>query len=138
MTRRMTLANWRTIRANAVTESWEHRRYLTEFGRLPNCPLHRLELEPLYRYLRATETERCPRFDEHNGPYDPLRLTDVYIGHRIGITPGSARRLRSQRHISRKTAERIADHLGEHPVNIWPDYLFDCGPIDTDELEDVA
>lgn len=129
---KITAHNWRHVRARAHHIAREHRRYLHAYGRLPHCPLHLLETEPLWQYLRATETDRDPAWATTDG--DQYALTPTYIARRCGLSPDSVRGFRERGHLTRQTAERIADRLGVHPLNIWPDYHFDLGTLD-DESE---
>lgn len=126
--RRITGDNWRKARARAVHISAEHRRYVREFGRLPNCPLDQLEWAPLEAYLRATESDLDPG---HVGAgADARYLSTPYIANRLACTRGTISRLRTVGHLSRRTAEQFADAVGAHPAEIWADYWFDIGPLD--------
>ena len=122
----ITAHNWRHIRARAHHIAQEHRRYLNTYGRLPHCPLHMLETEPLWSYLRATESEPDEAWND-TATGDLRQLTSDYIGRRIGMSRSLVVKIKARGYLSRDAAERIAHELGEHPLRIWPDYLFDLG-----------
>lgn len=129
---KMTANNWRHIRARAHHIALEHRRYLHTHGRLPHCPLHMLEAGPLWQHLRATETDPDPTW-ALTTIGDLTALSVRYVANRCGITDDAARGIRNRGNLTRLTAERIAHHLGVHPLNIWDDYLFDLGNLDESE-----
>jgi len=126
--------NWRIMRARAVHIAREHRRYLREFGRLPNCPLDRLEWAPFERYLRANESDIDP-WRALTGGYPTTHLSDTYVANRLGHSSTTSIAIcRRRGHIDRRTAERWSDALGEHPAVIWPDYWFDVGQLDDEAV----
>lgn len=132
--RPITGANWRIMRARAVHIAREHRRYLHEFGRLPHCPLDRLEWAPFERYLRANESDIDP-WASKTGGYPTTHLSDTYIANRLGHTSTTSISIcRRRGHVDRRSAERWADKLGAHPAEIWPDYWFDVGPSDDEAV----
>lgn len=88
---------------------------------------------------------RCGRFRTHDNDHPCIRPTDVpqldyaplerrirldnnghaplsLIAATLGVTPRSVRRWRQSGSIILWRAERAADRLGLHPVDIWPDY----------------
>ena len=76
-----------------------------------------LAFDPLEDYLACRNVSDL-RFAHGR----PRRLTDGHIATIVGVDRRTVLRWR-RIGIRMPLAEAAADHLGEHPANIWPDYI---------------
>ena len=75
--------------------------------------------------------------ENHYDPkYRTLRKTQA-MADWLGITRRHVSRIKLQKHISLDTAEKFADRIGCHPVEIWPNY-YELVEIDQRSREEHA
>lgn len=76
-----------------------------------------LPWDDLERILRARRPHTNGSRRVQNDPY--IRASDPELAEEAGVSAQTIIRMRQRGYVDAIVAERIAEHLGEHPVGIW-------------------